>query len=68
MGAFADLWGTDELWCSFDMAHMKPPAKPPSWDGDGFVHAKRPANPHMHDASPPPAITGGISKLDFVRH
>jgi hypothetical protein len=78
--AFADLWGTEKLWCSFgtqgrtrtsltqrrarvqsfqshdcarsvrralplqmmlcvsDMAHMKPPARPPHWDGDGFVH------------------------------
>eukprot|EP01052_Picozoa_sp_SAG31_P003929 SAG31_NODE_155_length_22130_cov_9.540098_30_plen_225_part_00 len=37
-GAFADLFGTDALWCSFDMAHMKPPTRGPHWDGEGFVH------------------------------
>ena len=25
-GAFADLWGTEELWCSVDSTHMNPPS------------------------------------------
>lgn len=36
--AFADLFGTEKLWCSFDMTHMKPPARAPHWDSGGFVH------------------------------
>jgi hypothetical protein len=37
-GAFADLWGTNELWTSFDMLHMKPPARPAGSGDPGFVH------------------------------
>jgi hypothetical protein len=25
--AFADLWGTEQLWCSVDSTHMNPPAR-----------------------------------------
>ncbi|MBX3013659.1 MAG: phytanoyl-CoA dioxygenase family protein [Caldilineaceae bacterium] len=36
-GAFADIWGTDKLWVSFDRANMNPPARP-EWDYQGMVH------------------------------
>jgi ectoine hydroxylase-related dioxygenase (phytanoyl-CoA dioxygenase family) len=35
--AFADLWGTERLWTSFDMSHMKPPARPED-EAAGFCH------------------------------
>ena len=35
-GAFADLFGTEELWTSFDMLHMKPPAHPRGEGDPGF--------------------------------
>lgn len=39
-GAFADIYGTDELWVSMDRAGMKPPINPkfPGYDDRGFVH------------------------------
>ena len=37
-GAFADLFGTPELWTSFDMLHMKPPSRPRGEGDPGFVH------------------------------
>ncbi|MBX3012019.1 MAG: phytanoyl-CoA dioxygenase family protein [Caldilineaceae bacterium] len=36
--AFADIWGTDELWVSFDRANMNPPARQPDWDYQGMYH------------------------------
>jgi ectoine hydroxylase-related dioxygenase (phytanoyl-CoA dioxygenase family) len=38
--AFAQLWGTEDLWVSNDRASMKPPtrADKPEWDNDGFLH------------------------------
>jgi hypothetical protein len=35
--AFADIWGTEKLWVSFDRANMNPPARP-DWDYQGMVH------------------------------
>ncbi|HXF63961.1 MAG TPA: phytanoyl-CoA dioxygenase family protein [Caldilineaceae bacterium] len=35
--AFADIWGTEALWVSFDRANMNPPARP-DWDYQGMVH------------------------------
>jgi len=35
--AFADIWGTEKLWTSFDRANMNPPARP-DWDYQGMVH------------------------------
>ncbi len=37
-GAFADLWGRDDLWVSFDRANMNPPARQPDWDYQGMYH------------------------------
>ena len=36
-GAFADIWGTDELWVSIDRVNLNPPARA-DWDFQGFVH------------------------------
>jgi hypothetical protein len=38
--AFADIYGTPELWVSMDRAGMKPPSHPahPAYDSKGFVH------------------------------
>ena len=38
--AFAQIWGTEDLWVSNDRASMKPPtrADKPDWDNDGFIH------------------------------
>jgi hypothetical protein len=38
--AFADLYGTEKLWVSFDRASMKPPIDPnyPHYQDNGFVH------------------------------
>ncbi len=36
-GAFADIWGTEKLWVSFDRANMNPPSRP-DWDWPGMVH------------------------------
>jgi len=35
--AFADLWGTEALWTSFDMTHLKPPYRDEA-DFGGFCH------------------------------
>lgn len=35
--AFADIWGREDLWVSFDRANMNPPARP-DWDYQGMVH------------------------------
>ncbi len=37
-GAFADVWGRDDLWVSFDRANMNPPARQPDWDYQGMYH------------------------------
>lgn len=38
--AFADLFGDEKLWVSFDRAAMKPPSRPdrPDWEHKGFLH------------------------------
>ena len=36
-GAFADIWGTQELWVTIDRVNLNPPARP-DWDFQGFVH------------------------------
>ncbi|MEZ4682290.1 MAG: phytanoyl-CoA dioxygenase family protein [Caldilineaceae bacterium] len=36
--AFADIWGRDDLWVSFDRANMNPPAREPDWDYEGMYH------------------------------
>jgi hypothetical protein len=38
--AFSEIWGTENLWVSFDRANMKPPyrADKPEWDHPGFIH------------------------------
>lgn len=36
-GAFADIWGTEELWVTIDRANLNPPARA-DWDFQGFVH------------------------------
>ncbi|MCY4063115.1 MAG: phytanoyl-CoA dioxygenase family protein [Chloroflexi bacterium] len=36
-GAFADIWGTEKLWVSFDRVNLNPPARA-DWDFQGFVH------------------------------
>lgn len=38
--AFAEIWGTEKLWVSFDRACMKPPPHPahPEYDHKGFIH------------------------------
>jgi hypothetical protein len=36
--AFADIWGRDDLWVSFDRANMNPPARQPDWDYQGMYH------------------------------
>lgn len=36
--AFADIWGTEELWVSLDRANMNPPARQPDWDYQGMYH------------------------------
>ena len=50
-GAFADLWGTDKLWVSFDRANMTPPKRLDRphgfheplihWDFDASLHPDR---------------------------
>lgn len=35
--AFADIWGTEKLWVSYDRANMNPPYGP-QWDNKGFIH------------------------------
>ena len=37
-GAFADVWGTEELWCSVDSTHMNPPEKAGFLPGIGCLH------------------------------
>lgn len=36
-GAFADIWGRDDLWVSMDRVNMNPPARS-GWPFRGFVH------------------------------
>jgi hypothetical protein len=36
-GAFADIWGRDDLWVTFDRANMNFPVRP-EWAFKGFVH------------------------------
>ncbi|HAA77172.1 TPA: phytanoyl-CoA dioxygenase [Candidatus Latescibacteria bacterium] len=38
--AFAEIWGTEQLWVSMDRANMKPPrhADHPEYDHEGFIH------------------------------
>ena len=38
--AFADIWGTERLWVSFDRVNLKPPPRPdhPEYDSKGFIH------------------------------
>eukprot|EP01043_Picozoa_sp_COSAG02_P059180 COSAG02_NODE_7496_length_2986_cov_25.448563_3_plen_425_part_00 len=38
--AFAQIWGTEDLWVSNDRASMIPPTRKdkPDWDYDGFMH------------------------------
>ena len=45
--AFAEIWGNDELWVSFDRASMSPPNLPPNWNRtDAGLHWDRnPFNP-----------------------
>ena len=39
-GAFAQIWGTEKLWCSMDRANMKPPVREdqPAWQHPGMIH------------------------------
>jgi hypothetical protein len=39
-GAFAQIWGTEKLWCSMDRANMKPPVREdqPEWQHPGMIH------------------------------
>lgn len=37
-GAFAEIWGREDLWVSLDRANMNPPARKPDWDYQGMVH------------------------------
>jgi len=32
--AFSEIWGTEQLWVSFDRASMSPPNCPPKWERD----------------------------------
>jgi hypothetical protein len=36
-GAFADIWGRDDLWVTFDRANINVPARP-GWQFKGFIH------------------------------
>lgn len=36
-GAFADIWGREDLWVSIDRVNLNPPARA-DWDFQGFVH------------------------------
>ena len=38
--AFAEIWGDEKLWVSFDRACLKPPSHPdhPEYDNKGFTH------------------------------
>jgi len=36
-GAFADIWGMENLWVSIDRVNLNPPARA-DWDFQGFVH------------------------------
>jgi hypothetical protein len=36
-GAFADIWGTEQLWVSLDRVNFNPPDRP-DWDYPGFIH------------------------------
>ena len=36
-GAFADIWGAENLWVSIDRVNLNPPARA-DWDFQGFVH------------------------------
>jgi Phytanoyl-CoA dioxygenase (PhyH) len=36
-GAFADIWGRDDLWVTFDRANINVPARP-DWQFEGFIH------------------------------
>jgi hypothetical protein len=36
-GAFADVWGRDDLWVTFDRANINVPARP-GWQFKGFIH------------------------------
>jgi len=39
-GAFADIWGRDDLWVTLDRVNMKPPIREqnPEWDHPGMIH------------------------------
>lgn len=36
-GAFADIWGSEDLWVTIDRANLNIPVKP-NWDFKGFIH------------------------------
>ena len=35
--AYADIWGSEKLWITYDRANMNPPVGP-QWNHDGFIH------------------------------
>ena len=35
--AYADIWGSEKLWITYDRANMNPPSGP-QWNHDGFIH------------------------------
>jgi hypothetical protein len=53
--AFAELWGTEELWVTFDRVHMKPPVAPDkgqAWGEEGALHWDLPADMLLSGGDP----------------
>ena len=50
-GAFADLWGTEQLWCSVDSTHMNPPQREGYMPGIGALHIDVPIDVLLTDVT-----------------
>ena len=64
-GAFADVYGTEELWVTTDRAHFKPPESPdhPAWSDAGPVHSGMHWDVDVGDA-PVPFVVQGVVYLE----
>jgi hypothetical protein len=60
-GAFADIWGRDSLWVTFDRANINVPARP-DWQFKGFTHWDIDTS-----AVPMPREVQGVLSLTDVR-
>jgi hypothetical protein len=53
--AFAELWGTEKLWVTFDRMHMKPPVadtRDDKWGQAGGLHWDLPADMLLNGGDP----------------